>query len=158
MFQEPEWDVSSAFVAKAASQIKLKTLKTRATQISRENKENEARSSQVHAHSIRSSSFWSLQTSINYGKSNFPEYFTDLSDVETSEISAAYTVLTKLLWLQVETTEKMKRRGESLTGYLFILYIENVNNQCKWYITLFQYIQLLTFHILCKVHTSFIFF
>ncbi|KAE8300570.1 Stress-induced-phosphoprotein 1 [Larimichthys crocea] len=59
--EEPEWDVSSAFVAKAASQIKLKTLKTRATQISRENKENEARSSQV------------------------------------------------------ETTEKMKRRGESLT-------------------------------------------
>ncbi|TKS68653.1 STI1-like protein [Collichthys lucidus] len=44
--EEPEWDVSSAFVAKAASQIKLKTLKTRATQISRENKENEARSSQ----------------------------------------------------------------------------------------------------------------
>ncbi|TMS22805.1 Flowering time control protein FPA [Larimichthys crocea] len=48
-FKEPEWDVSSAFVAKAASQIKLKTLKTRATQISRENKENEARSSQRYS-------------------------------------------------------------------------------------------------------------
>ncbi|XP_076584859.1 uncharacterized protein LOC143319633 isoform X1 [Chaetodon auriga] len=45
--EEPEWDVSSAFVAKVASHIKLKTLKRRATQISRENKENEARSSQV---------------------------------------------------------------------------------------------------------------
>ncbi|XP_044047134.1 STI1-like protein isoform X1 [Siniperca chuatsi] len=45
--EEPEWDVSSAFVAKAASHIKLKTLKNRATQISRENKENETRSSQV---------------------------------------------------------------------------------------------------------------
>ncbi|KAM9362829.1 uncharacterized protein ABDE67_010447 isoform 2-T2 [Symphorus nematophorus] len=45
--EEPEWDVSSAFVAKAASHIKLKALKSRTTQISRENKENEARSSQV---------------------------------------------------------------------------------------------------------------
>lgn len=44
--EEPEWDVSSAFVANAASHIKLKGLKTRALQISRENKENEARSSQ----------------------------------------------------------------------------------------------------------------
>lgn len=59
MFQEPEWDVSSAFVAKAASHIKLKNLKRRATQ----NKENEARGSQV------------------------------------------------------ESTEEMKRRGESLTGH-----------------------------------------
>ncbi|XP_041789978.1 stress-induced-phosphoprotein 1-like isoform X2 [Chelmon rostratus] len=46
-FKEPEWDVSSAFVAKVASHIKFKTLKSRATQISRENKENEARTSQV---------------------------------------------------------------------------------------------------------------
>ncbi|XP_051240814.1 stress-induced-phosphoprotein 1 isoform X2 [Dicentrarchus labrax] len=46
-FKEPEWDVSSAFVAKAASHIKLKAPKNRATQISRENKENETRSSQV---------------------------------------------------------------------------------------------------------------
>uniref|UniRef100_A0A8P4FZA5 Uncharacterized protein n=1 Tax=Dicentrarchus labrax TaxID=13489 RepID=A0A8P4FZA5_DICLA len=45
--EEPEWDVSSAFVAKAASHIKLKAPKNRATQISRENKENETRSSQV---------------------------------------------------------------------------------------------------------------
>uniref|UniRef100_UPI0037E9B5C9 stress-induced-phosphoprotein 1-like isoform X2 n=1 Tax=Semicossyphus pulcher TaxID=241346 RepID=UPI0037E9B5C9 len=59
--EEPEWDVSSAFVAKAASHIKLKSLKNRVTQFSRENKENEARSSQL------------------------------------------------------ETTEEMKRRGESLT-------------------------------------------
>ncbi|XP_038568177.1 STI1-like protein isoform X1 [Micropterus salmoides] len=47
--EEPEWDVSSAFVAKAASHIKLKTLKNRATQVSRENKENETRSSQVES-------------------------------------------------------------------------------------------------------------
>ncbi|KAM8771816.1 uncharacterized protein AB9X84_005390 isoform 2-T2 [Acanthopagrus schlegelii] len=46
-FKEPEWDVSSAFVAKVASHIKLKTLKSRTTQFSRENKENEARGSQV---------------------------------------------------------------------------------------------------------------
>ncbi|XP_042340345.1 STI1-like protein [Plectropomus leopardus] len=45
--EEPEWDVSSAFVANAASHIKVKALKNRANQISRENKENEARSSQV---------------------------------------------------------------------------------------------------------------
>ncbi|CAK6983356.1 hsp70-Hsp90 organizing protein 3-like isoform X1, partial [Scomber scombrus] len=45
--EEPEWDVSSAFVANAASHIKVKGLKTRALQISRENKENEVRSSQV---------------------------------------------------------------------------------------------------------------
>nr|XP_046230470.1 hsp70-Hsp90 organizing protein 2-like isoform X2 [Scatophagus argus] len=45
--EEPEWDVSSAFVAKVASHIKLKTAKSKVTQISRENKENEARSSQV---------------------------------------------------------------------------------------------------------------
>lgn len=47
--EEPEWDVSSAFVAKAASHIRLKTLKSRATQISRENKENESRSSQAES-------------------------------------------------------------------------------------------------------------
>ncbi|XP_075948143.1 uncharacterized protein LOC142950129 [Anarhichas minor] len=47
--QEPEWDVSSAFVANAASHIKLKGLKNRATQISRENEENEARSSQTES-------------------------------------------------------------------------------------------------------------
>ncbi|XP_073333808.1 uncharacterized protein [Pagrus major] len=46
-FKEPEWDVSSAFVAKVASHIKLKTLKSRTTQFSRENKENEARGSQM---------------------------------------------------------------------------------------------------------------
>uniref|UniRef100_A0A3Q3KQI1 Uncharacterized protein n=1 Tax=Mastacembelus armatus TaxID=205130 RepID=A0A3Q3KQI1_9TELE len=40
---EPEWDVSSAFVANAANHIKLKGGKNRAMQISRENKENEAR-------------------------------------------------------------------------------------------------------------------
>ncbi|KAF3852783.1 hypothetical protein F7725_006138 [Dissostichus mawsoni] len=45
--EEPEWDVSSAFVANAASHIKLKTLKSRT--ISRENKENEARSTQVES-------------------------------------------------------------------------------------------------------------
>ncbi|XP_074546508.1 uncharacterized protein LOC141805362 isoform X2 [Halichoeres trimaculatus] len=45
--EEPEWDLSSAFVAKAASHIKLKSLKSRASQFSRENKENEAGSSQV---------------------------------------------------------------------------------------------------------------
>ncbi|XP_051802178.1 uncharacterized protein LOC110960438 isoform X1 [Acanthochromis polyacanthus] len=45
--EEPEWDISSAFVANAANSIKLKGLKNRATQISRENKENEARSSQM---------------------------------------------------------------------------------------------------------------
>uniref|UniRef100_A0A3B4H6T3 Uncharacterized protein n=1 Tax=Pundamilia nyererei TaxID=303518 RepID=A0A3B4H6T3_9CICH len=45
--QEPEWDISSAFVANAANNIKLKGLMNRAKQISRENKENEARSSQV---------------------------------------------------------------------------------------------------------------
>lgn len=50
--QEPEWDVSSAFVANAASHIKLKGLKTRTLQISRENKENEARSSQVHKQTL----------------------------------------------------------------------------------------------------------
>ncbi|XP_040002451.1 RNA polymerase II-associated protein 3-like isoform X2 [Xiphias gladius] len=44
--EEPEWDVSSAFVANAASHIKLKGLKNSAIQITRENKENEARSSQ----------------------------------------------------------------------------------------------------------------
>ncbi|XP_034543856.1 STI1-like protein [Notolabrus celidotus] len=44
--EEPEWDVSSAFVAKAASHIKLKSPKSRASQFSRENKENEAQSSQ----------------------------------------------------------------------------------------------------------------
>ncbi|XP_078130337.1 uncharacterized protein LOC144533082 isoform X2 [Sander vitreus] len=60
--EEPEWDVSSAFVANAVSHIKVKALKNRAILISRENKENEARSSQV------------------------------------------------------ESTEEMKRRGESLTG------------------------------------------
>ncbi|XP_031697631.1 stress-induced-phosphoprotein 1-like isoform X1 [Anarrhichthys ocellatus] len=49
VFQEPEWDVSSAFVANAASHIKLKGLKNRATQISRENEENEARSSQTES-------------------------------------------------------------------------------------------------------------
>lgn len=43
--EEAEWDVSSAFVAKAASHIKLKTLRRRATQ----NKENEARSSRVES-------------------------------------------------------------------------------------------------------------
>ncbi|XP_074487369.1 uncharacterized protein LOC141765212 isoform X2 [Sebastes fasciatus] len=48
--EEPEWDVSSAFVANAASHIKLKTLKSsRGIQISRENKENEARSCQVES-------------------------------------------------------------------------------------------------------------
>ncbi|XP_029283169.1 hsp70-Hsp90 organizing protein 3-like isoform X2 [Cottoperca gobio] len=47
--EEPEWDVSSAFVANAASHIKVKTLKSRATQISRENKENEARTNQVES-------------------------------------------------------------------------------------------------------------
>lgn len=47
VFQEPEWDVSSAFVANAASHIKLKGCKNRAVQISRENKENEVKSSQV---------------------------------------------------------------------------------------------------------------
>lgn len=45
--QEPEWDVSSAFVANAANHIKLKGRKNRAVQISRENKENEAKSGQV---------------------------------------------------------------------------------------------------------------
>ncbi|XP_030283002.1 STI1-like protein isoform X2 [Sparus aurata] len=45
--EEPEWDVSSAFVAKVASHIKLKTPKSRTTQFSRENKENEARGSQM---------------------------------------------------------------------------------------------------------------
>lgn len=45
--QEPEWDVSSAFVANAANHIKLKGRKTRAAQISRENKENEVKSAQV---------------------------------------------------------------------------------------------------------------
>ncbi|XP_069545582.1 stress-induced-phosphoprotein 1-like isoform X1 [Brachyistius frenatus] len=59
--EEPEWDISSAFVANAASNIKLKGLKNRAIHISRENKENEAGS------------------------------------------------------IQVENTEEMKRRGESLT-------------------------------------------
>lgn len=44
--EEPEWDISSAFVANAANTIKLKGLMNRAKQISRENKENEARSSQ----------------------------------------------------------------------------------------------------------------
>ncbi|XP_026215995.1 stress-induced-phosphoprotein 1-like isoform X2 [Anabas testudineus] len=39
--EEPEWDVRSAFVANAASHIKLKGCKNRAVQISRENKENE---------------------------------------------------------------------------------------------------------------------
>ncbi|KAI3353502.1 hypothetical protein L3Q82_020022 [Scortum barcoo] len=47
--EEPGWDVSSAFVAKAASHIKLKTPKSRATLISRENKENESRSSQAES-------------------------------------------------------------------------------------------------------------
>ncbi|XP_030585984.1 hsp70-Hsp90 organizing protein 3-like isoform X2 [Archocentrus centrarchus] len=44
--EEPEWDISSAFVANAANNIKLKGLMNRAMQISRENKENEAGSSQ----------------------------------------------------------------------------------------------------------------
>ncbi|XP_071360045.1 stress-induced-phosphoprotein 1-like isoform X2 [Trachinotus anak] len=44
--EEPEWDVSSAFVANAASHIKLRGLKNRATQITRENKENEAKNNQ----------------------------------------------------------------------------------------------------------------
>ncbi|KAG7217892.1 hypothetical protein INR49_020794 [Caranx melampygus] len=44
--QEPEWDISSAFVANAASHIKLKGLKGRASQINRINKDNEAKSSQ----------------------------------------------------------------------------------------------------------------
>ncbi|XP_029989174.1 uncharacterized protein LOC115418821 [Sphaeramia orbicularis] len=47
--EEPEWDVSSAFVANAASHIRLKGLKTRGLQISRENKENESSSSQVES-------------------------------------------------------------------------------------------------------------
>ncbi|XP_059188188.1 stress-induced-phosphoprotein 1-like isoform X2 [Centropristis striata] len=47
--EEPEWDVSSAFVANAASHIKPKVLKNRAIKISRENKENEARSSQLES-------------------------------------------------------------------------------------------------------------
>ncbi|XP_068451663.1 tetratricopeptide repeat protein 31-like isoform X2 [Clinocottus analis] len=48
--EEPVWDVSSAFVANAASHNKsLKALKTRVTQISRENKENEAQSNQVES-------------------------------------------------------------------------------------------------------------
>ncbi|XP_034756998.1 tetratricopeptide repeat protein 31-like isoform X2 [Etheostoma cragini] len=47
--EEPEWDVSSAFVANAASHIKVKALKNRAILMSRENKENEARSSQVES-------------------------------------------------------------------------------------------------------------
>ncbi|KAL7404206.1 hypothetical protein ABVT39_011436 [Epinephelus coioides] len=47
--EEPEWDVSSAFVANAASHIKLKASKNKAIQISKENKENEARSSQVES-------------------------------------------------------------------------------------------------------------
>ncbi|KAM7419797.1 hypothetical protein PAMA_016746 [Pampus argenteus] len=46
--EEPEWDVRSAFVANAASHIKLKGLKSRTLQVSRYNDENEARSSQVH--------------------------------------------------------------------------------------------------------------
>ncbi|KAM7419798.1 hypothetical protein PAMA_016746 [Pampus argenteus] len=45
--EEPEWDVRSAFVANAASHIKLKGLKSRTLQVSRYNDENEARSSQV---------------------------------------------------------------------------------------------------------------
>ncbi|KAM9857460.1 uncharacterized protein ACBR49_001086 isoform 2-T3 [Aulostomus maculatus] len=45
--QEPEWDVSCAFVANAASHIKVKGLKTRALQNSRENKENEEKSGKV---------------------------------------------------------------------------------------------------------------
>ncbi|XP_020508600.1 stress-induced-phosphoprotein 1 isoform X1 [Labrus bergylta] len=45
--EEPEWDVSSAFVAKAASHIKVKSLKNRVAQFSRENGENEVWSSQV---------------------------------------------------------------------------------------------------------------
>ncbi|XP_067355408.1 tetratricopeptide repeat protein 31-like isoform X2 [Channa argus] len=44
---EPEWDVSSAFVANAASHIKVKGQKNGATQISPENKENEAGSGQA---------------------------------------------------------------------------------------------------------------
>lgn len=45
--QEPEWDVSSAFVANAANNIKLKGQTCRAGQISKENKENETKSGQV---------------------------------------------------------------------------------------------------------------
>ncbi|KAM3624593.1 uncharacterized protein V6R79_025319 [Siganus canaliculatus] len=45
--EEPEWDISSAFVAKVASHIKFKPPKSRTTQVWRENKENESRSSQV---------------------------------------------------------------------------------------------------------------
>ncbi|XP_040893094.1 hsp70-Hsp90 organizing protein 1-like isoform X2 [Toxotes jaculatrix] len=43
--EEEQWDVSSAFVANAARHIKLRGPKNRAIQITRENKENEARSS-----------------------------------------------------------------------------------------------------------------
>ncbi|XP_060923485.1 tetratricopeptide repeat protein 31-like [Limanda limanda] len=44
--QEPELDVSSAFVANAASHIKLKGPRSRGLQITTKNKENKARSSQ----------------------------------------------------------------------------------------------------------------
>ncbi|XP_035492752.2 stress-induced-phosphoprotein 1-like [Scophthalmus maximus] len=44
--EEPEWDVRSAFVANAASHIKLKGLKSRAPLITREEKENNGQSSQ----------------------------------------------------------------------------------------------------------------
>ncbi|XP_029917101.1 hsp70-Hsp90 organizing protein 2-like [Myripristis murdjan] len=47
--EEPEWDVSSAFVANAASHIRPKGPKSRAGLGSKENKENEARSSQVES-------------------------------------------------------------------------------------------------------------
>ncbi|KAM4611336.1 uncharacterized protein ACJ7VT_012037 isoform 2-T2 [Polymixia lowei] len=47
--EEPEWDVNSAFVANAASHIRPKNPKTREGQSSRENKENEARSSQMES-------------------------------------------------------------------------------------------------------------
>ncbi|KAK1164477.1 hypothetical protein AOXY_G14805 [Acipenser oxyrinchus oxyrinchus] len=45
--EEPEWDVNSAFVANAASHIKPKS-RTKASHMSKENKENEAKTGEVN--------------------------------------------------------------------------------------------------------------
>lgn len=52
LFQEQDWDIGSAFVANAASNMKLKSLKNRSIRISRENSSNEATGSQVHKHTV----------------------------------------------------------------------------------------------------------
>ncbi|MGH0116686.1 UNVERIFIED_CONTAM: hypothetical protein FKN15_021234 [Acipenser sinensis] len=50
--EEPEWDVNSAFVANAASHIKPKS-RTKASRMSKENKENEAKTGERYSEAVK---------------------------------------------------------------------------------------------------------